>query len=475
MSGRGLARWFGYQPRARNRPDRPMLNRDILVIDDEPDIRNLVREILEDEGFNVSVAENATKARKSISLFRPDLILLDIWMPDVDGVTLLKEWKKNDNFSIPVIMMSGHGNVETAVEATRYGAYDFIEKPLTIARLLLTIKNALASAQMRWENLPPRHTTENKPTLIGKSETMLHLREQIAQMANHGAPVLIHGESGTDKELYARYLHGSGARRDKPFIPVNISTLGKDHAEEELFGLREGERIQTGWFDKALGGTLFLKGIGTLGARLQARLEDVLETRQFSHIGDSDTIDLDLRIIAATQFSIEELVEKGAFRYGLYCQLNILSLHIPPLREHYEDIPKLLQHYVNYFIETEAFPYRRFSVAAQNRLRGYHWPGNVRELKNLVRRLLISDTKEIIDVEEIETILDNDKEQRFPSVNGKFNLDLPLREARENFEKAYLQYQLEKANGNVSKAANATGIERTHLYRKLKTLGIDIK
>ncbi len=452
-----------------------MSKRHILVVDDEPDIRSLVQEILEDEGFNVNVAENATKARQEVESFKPDLILLDIWMPDVDGITLLKEWKENDHVIAPIIMMSGHGNVETAVESTRHGAYDFIEKPLSISKLLLTIKHAFETSSLQQENLQLRHTTSSILEPIGKSKIVSDLRTQIARIAKHDTPVLIHGEAGTDKELYARYIHSLSPRNNGPFITVSISALGKDHAETELFGMETNNQFQEGYFDKAQSGVLYIKDIGELDKSLQSRLHDVLESKKYSHIGSSEQIGLDMRVIAATRFDIETLIQDNQFRGDLYYLLNILPISIPPIREQYEDVPALLEFYVNYFIETEGLPYRRFDVAAQNRLRSYQWPGNVRELKNLVQRLLILGTDETININEVESSLGNAETKQNETIMDSFNFDLPLRDARESFEKAYLEYQLKKANGSVSKVANTVGMERTHLYRKLKSLGIDLK
>jgi two-component system, NtrC family, nitrogen regulation response regulator NtrX len=452
-----------------------MSKRHILVVDDEPDIRNLVQEILEDEGFSVNVAENAAKARQELESFKPDLILLDIWMPDVDGITLLKEWKENNHVIAPIVMMSGHGNVETAVEATRLGAYDFIEKPLSISKLLLTIKHAFETSSLQQENLQLHHATSSILEPVGKSKVISELRSQIMRIAKHDTPVLMYGESGTDKELFARYLHSLSPRNNGPFITVSTSALGKDHAEIELFGLETNNQFQEGYFDKAIGGTLYIKDIGELDKALQSRLHDILETKKYSHIGSSEQIGLDMRIIAATRFNIESLMQENRFRDDLYYLLNVLPISIPPIREHYEDVPALLEFYVNYFIETEGLPYRRFSVAAQNRLRSYQWPGNVRELKNLVQRLLILSTDETINIDEIESSLGNTKTEQTGATIEGFNFDLPLRDARESFEKAYLEYQLKKAKGSVSKVANTVGIERTHLYRKLKMLGIDLK
>ncbi len=452
-----------------------MTKRHILVVDDEPDIRNLVQEILEDEGFNVKVAENAIIARQSIKSTKPDLILLDIWMPDVDGITLLKEWKNSFSQEIPIIMMSGHGNVETAVEATRSGAYDFIEKPLSTAKLLLTIKHALETYSLKSENLKLNQITTLKLEPIGKSSIINELKSKILQIAKHDANVLMTGESGTNKEILARYLHSLSSRTDKPFITVNASTLDEENPQKKLFGFESNDKIQEGYLDNAIEGTLFINDIGELNTTQQSHLLDVLKTKKFSHIGSSEAISLNIRVIAATRYDIKSLINKGKFIDELYYLLNILPVKIPSLHEHYEDLPELLEYYVNQFIELESLPYRKFSVSAQNRLRSYKWPGNESELKNLVQRLLILGAEEIINVEEIESFLGKIEIQQKQYNTEIFNLNLPLRDARENFEKAYLIYQLEKANGNVSKLANEVGIERTHLYRKLKTLGINLK
>ena len=452
-----------------------MSKRHILVVDDEPDIRNLVQEILEDEGFSVSVAENATIARQSITKTRPDLILLDIWMPDIDGITLLKEWKNSFGQKTPIIMMSGHGNVETAVEATRSGAYDFIEKPLSTAKLLLTIKHALETYSLKSENLKLNQITMSKLEPIGKSKVINNLKSQLSQIAKHDAYVLMRGESGTNKELLARYLHSLSSRSDKPFLTVNISTLNSENPQKELFGFVENDQTQEGLLDNAAEGTLFINDIGELSTNLQSYFLDVLKTKQYTRIGGSKPINLNIRVVAATRYDIELLIKEGVFIDELYYLMNVLPINIPSLHEHFEDIPELLEYYVNQFIEFESLPYRKFSVSAQNRLRSYKWPGNESELKNLVQRLLILGTEEIINVGEIESYLKKSEVHQKQYNTEIFNLDLPLRDARENFEKAYLMYQLEKANGNVSKLANEIGIERTHLYRKLKTLGINLK
>ena len=452
-----------------------MSKRHIIVVDDEPEIRNLVQEILEDEGFTVDVAENAIKARKLIEINKPNLILLDIWMPDIDGITLLKEWKTTFGQEVPIIMMSGHGNVETAVEATRSGAYDFIEKPLSTAKLLLIIRHALESISLKSENLKLSKISTSKLEPIGKSKLINSLKTKISRIANHDANVLIQGESGINKEMYARYIHSLSSDSDKPFIIMNVSTLNKKNAENKILGIETKNQIEEGFFDKALGGTLFISDIGELNASLQSLLFTALKTKKYTRTGSSESIKMEMRVIVATRHDINYLVNEKNFLDELYYLLNVLPINLPPLRDHYEDIPEMLEYYVNYFVELESLRYRKFSVSSQNILRSYKWPGNESELKNLVQRLLILGSEEMINTEEIETYLGDSKTAEEKDNMEILNLDLPLRDARENFEKAYLMYQLEKANGNVSKLANQIGIERTHLYRKLKMLGINLK
>jgi len=446
----------------------------ILVIDDEPDICALIKEILEDEGFQVSVAENGAQARTLLDEIKPALILLDIWMPDIDGITLLKEWTESESFSVPVIVMSGHGTVETAVEATRLGAYDFLEKPLSMAKLVLTVKNAIKTSWLQRENLKLQgHIITFPNEIIGKSAAMDNLRNLIDRIANHDTPVLIIGEAGTDKESFARYIHGKSYYKDGPFVAVNVSALTAGDPSSEIFGRLIGGDRQTGLLDDAQGGTLFLKDIGSLDKNAQAKLQDALHKHGFTRTGGGNPEPMNVRLIAATDKPLDEAVSKGSFRDDLYFQLSILPVIIPPLRDHFEDVPDLLGYYVNYYVNWEKLPYRHFTTSAQNRLRRHSWPGNVRELKNLVQRMLILGQTETIELSEVEAALG--EQSAFRGDNDLRNFDLPLRDAREKFEKAYLEYQLKQANGSVSKIAQIVGMERTHLYRKLKSLGIEIK
>lgn len=444
----------------------------ILVVDDERDIRELLKEILEDEGYEVSVAENGETARLARRARRPDLILLDIWMPDVDGISLLKEWSDERGAPSPVIMMSGHGTVETAVEATRLGAYDFIEKPLSMARLLVTISRALEADRLARENLGLRKYAPLVLEPPGRSMVMQQLREQIQRVAQHDTWVLINGEPGAGKEMCARYLHACSARRDRPLVSVGVAALLRENSAVELFGAEDGDRVQYGLLEQANGGTLFLDDVGEMDLTVQARLYGALSSGTCLRVGGIEPVKLDVRVIAATHRDLSMDVQAKRFREDLYYQLAVVPLTVPPLREHSEDVPDLLNYYVDRLVSQEGLPYRRFTVAAQNRLRHYAWPGNIRELQNLVQRLLILGSGNDIEVDEVEAALAAAGKGGAPAM-GDF--DLPLREARENFERAYLEYQLRQAGGSIGKVAKQAGMERTHLYRKLRALGLNSK
>jgi two-component system nitrogen regulation response regulator NtrX len=447
----------------------------ILVVDDEPDIRALVQEILEDEGFLVAIAENGESARHALRDRRPDLILLDIWMPDLDGISLLKEWSEDEGLPCPVIMMSGHGTVETAVEATRLGAYDFLEKPLSMAKLLLTVERALEADKLQKENVGLRRRTALVHEPVGRSAAMQRLREQVKRIAQHDTWVLITGEAGSGRETFARYLHAQSARRERPFVDLGVSGIARNNAARELFGSENGDHVHYGGLEQAAGGTLLLDEVADMDLEVQGQLLGALDTGSFLRVGGTEPVHIEVRIVAATQRNLEEEVRAGRFREDLFYHLNVVPLHLPALREHNEDVPELLAYYVDYFATHEKLPYRRFSVGAQNFLRNYSWPGNVRELKNLVQRVLILGAGDEITQNEVESALGAPPAVPTQSLGGLVSFDQPLREAREQFEKAYLDYQLEKHVGNVSKMAKEAGMERTHLYRKLRTLGIEIK
>lgn len=443
----------------------------ILVVDDEPDIRHLLQEILEDEGFDVEVAENGETARQAYSKHQPNLILLDIWMPDVDGITLLKEWSEDGNLPIPVIMMSGHGTVETAVEATRLGAFDFIEKPLSLAKLLLTVEQALESDKTLREPIGQSQQGLIVSEPIGRSPVMQHLREQIKRIAEHDSWVLLNGEAGSGVKVAAHFLHKNSPHHDKSFIEVNLSSLSYKKNHEEFLG----SQAIKGLLDKAQGGTLFLRNIDEADEATQNFLLALLQTGSFQHIDDPSTIAFKARIICSTHKNIEKLVEENKFRKDLFYLINVVPLHIPALREHREDIPDLLNFYTNIMVDQDKLPYRHFSLAAQNRLRNYTWLGNIRELTNLVQRLLITAAGNEISLEEVESAIEQKEKISAPKEGISIAYDLPLREAREHFERDYLIHQLIKMGGSVGKVAKLIGMERTHLYRKLRALEIDPK
>ena len=445
----------------------------ILVVDDEPDIRTLLKEILEDEGFEVRVAENAEQARAARRERRPDLVLLDIWMPDTDGITLLKEWAQNEEIDMPVVMMSGHGTVETAVEATRLGAYDFIEKPLSIAKLLLTIQRALENMSLVRENKGLRRGLIPISDLIGNSPAMQKLKADVKRVAEHSAAVFVSGDSGTGKEVIARYIHDKSARASGPFVSVGVAGLARENPDAEIFGIEQDGQITFGSLEQANGGTLFLKDIADMDQSTQARLLSALETNSLLRVGGRETVQIDVRVIAATSKNLAQSVADGDFREDLFYHLNVLPLTIPPLKERPEDIDSLAQHYLNHYATQEGLPSREITVGARNRLRDYDWPGNVRELKNLIQRLMILGNESAISASEVSNALGIRIET--PGDNSMPGFDLPLREAREKFEKAYLEYQLRALGGSVSKVAERVGIERTHLYRKLRSLQIDPK
>jgi DNA-binding NtrC family response regulator len=445
----------------------------ILVVDDEPEIRELLQDILEDESYEVSVAENAEAARKAWQIRKPDLILLDIWMPDSDGISVLKEWLKAGSDPSPVIMMSGHGTVETAVEATRLGAYDFLEKPLSLSRLLLTVERALQTSRLQQEYLGLKHDDHQYVEPVGKSAAIERIKEQVKKLAQHDTRVLLIGESGCGKETFAHYLHANSLRKDGPFIDVAVGTIAPEYSAVEFFGKEEAGNIHYGLLEQAHAGTLYLGEVGDLGDETQLRLVSALESQSFLRVGGSQQVNVDVRIIASTRRSLEDEINGGRFRRDLYYLLNVVSLKIPPLREYSEDIPDLLAFYVDFFVAKEKLLFRRFTVPAQNFLRNHVWNGNVRELRNLVQRLLILGTGELIEGEEVRTALGCNSTGQAAG-HPEF-YDLPLKEARETFERGYLEFHLARNGGSVAKLSASIGMERTHLYRKLHSLGIRFK
>jgi DNA-binding NtrC family response regulator len=449
----------------------------ILVVDDEPDIRQLVSEILEDEGYDVAVAESAEEAKELRRKRRPDLVLLDIWMPGEDGISLLKGWQKSGSLCCPVIMMSGHGTIETAVEATRLGAYDFIEKPLSIAKMLLAIENALNSEQLKQENKGLRDQVSETYEPIGNSLLMTDLREQVKRVAEHNKVVLIYGDSGAGKEVFARYYHANSAGANRSFVRATVSSFDKENISKELFGWESDDKVQYGLLDESRGGCLYLSDIAALPEDSQKRLLNTLREGYYTRVNGGEHIDLDTALVFSSQHDLRDDVTAGTFDSDLYAQINIIPVVIPGLNEHPEDVPELLSYYVDQLTNQDGLPYRHFSVPAQNFLRNHEWFGNIRELRNLVQRLLIMGTDSEISQEEVEETLGAE----IPLYSSPLSqvpqslFDLPLRQAREQFEHDYLDFQLKQVGGNVSKLAELVQMERTHLYRKMRSLDIDPK
>jgi two-component system, NtrC family, nitrogen regulation response regulator NtrX len=443
----------------------------ILVVDDEADIRGLLKEILAEEGYEVDVAADATQARTSRATQVPDLVLLDIWMPDTDGITLLREWSATDGYDCPVVMMSGHGTVETAVEATRLGAFDFVEKPLSLTKLLRTVERALDAG--RRKRLSERTQGSSLAVPIGKSKVTQSLREQVQHAASSASPVMLVGELGSGREAYARYLHSLSARSAKPFLMVVAASLGSDPAAP-LFGSERDDKVTLGAFDQAAGGSLYLNGLEDLTSEAQRALLGTIEQKSYTRVGGLERLPLNVRWISSAQDGFDSRTSPEPFRRDLIAHLNVITLRVPPLRDYAEDVPDLLRYYVDRLVDDQHLPLRRFGVAAQNRLRNYPWPGNLSELKNLVQRVLILGAGEEIRLEEIERELAVKLSVDEPLVKQDL-LALPLREAREQFERAYLQQQLLLCNGKVGQLAKRVGMERTHLYRKLRALGVDFR
>ena len=449
-----------------------MTSSQVLVVDDESDIRALIQDILSDEGYGVTVAADAEEARSARADHKFDLILLDIWMPDTDGITLLREWSEGGDLVCPVVIMSGHGTVDTAVEATRLGAFDFVEKPLSLAKLLRTVEAALESAEKT--STSARRMLPSLLAPVGRSKLMQSLRDKVQQYARHDASVLLSGEPGTGRSAFARYLHALSQRADEPLISITAASLIDSNVEEQLLGSEVDGEIHAGAFERAASGTLVIDDLADLTAAGQRILLAVLEDGKFTRSGSSTPTKLEARVVATVSNDYEAHVEAGDLRRDLLAHLSVLSLRVPPLREYSEDVPELLAYYVDKLVDSEGLSFRRFSVAAQNRLRNYPWPDNVRELKNLVRRLLLTGSDDDISLEDVEAEITAGAPADEPLVKQDL-LALPLREAREQFERAYLQQQLVLCDGKVGQLAKRVGMERTHLYRKLRSLGVDFK
>jgi two-component system nitrogen regulation response regulator NtrX len=452
----------------------------ILIVDDEASIRESLKGILQDEGFRVLVAQNGEEGRGIVRDENPDLVLLDIWMPGIDGIETLRKIREDHPEQL-VIMMSGHGTIETAVKATRLGAYDFIEKPLSLEKVLLCIQNAVKVGELVEENRSLKARLAKEHEIIGNSTPMRQLKEQIAIAAPTSGWVLITGENGTGKELVARAIHQLSRRRLKPFIEVNCAAIPEELIESELFGHERGAFTgattqRKGKFDLAHEGTLFLDEIGDMSLKTQAKVLRILQERKFERVGGNRTIEVDVRVIAATNKNLDAEIGRGAFREDLFYRLNVLPFHVPSLRERGEDIPLLATHFLEYFCSKESRENKKFTPRAMEALQSYHWPGNVRELKNIIERLVIMTPQPEITEQQLPAAIRTRQESvgrpPYASATGELGT---LREAREEFERDFILQKLEENDWNVSRTAEIIEIERSNLHRKIKAFGIELK
>lgn len=451
-----------------------MSSMSVLVVDDELDIRELISEILSEEGYDVTVASSASEANRKRSKKEFDLILLDIWMPETDGISLLKQWSEEENLNSEVVMMSGHGTVDTAIESTHLGASNFVEKPLSIAKLLRTVEGALTE---RKKKTNPKRSIDNASFVsIGHSDLLKDFRKELSRVAKVDSSILIIGEDGTGREAYANYVHNISDRSMNNCITLDSSSLSEEVLKDEILGSGKSEKITLGIIDKLQNGTLILKNLAEFNLNAQLIINNILETNIFNINGGKEKIQSNFRTIAIVNENYLNQVREGRLKRELISNLNIQTIKVPPLREHAEDIPDFIKFYTDQLSEAQELTYRRFTVAAQNRLRNFPWPGNHIELKNIIERLLVKGITDDVTLDETEEELKKEIDKDpVESLIKQDLLSLPLKEAREQFEKAYLQQQLILCDGKVGKLAKRVGVERTHLYRKLKSLQIDIK
>ncbi len=445
----------------------------ILVVDDEKGVIRSLEGILLDEGYEVISALSGDEALAKAEEHSPDLVLLDIWMPGLDGIEVLQRLKAAHP-RLEVIMMTGHGNIETAVKSIKLGAYDFIEKPLDYEKLLLSISRALEHQSLKDELQILRSREDKRAQIIGNSPSIQRLLDQIHAVAPTDAWVLIQGENGTGKELVALTIHRLSRRANRPWVDVNCAAIPEELIESELFGHEKGAftgatATRRGKFDLANTGTLFLDEIGDLSLKAQAKILRILQEQTFTRVGGTKIIKVDVRVLAATNKDLEREMEEGRFRKDLFYRLNVIPIHVPPLRERYQDIPQLVEAFQKDLSQRTGLPPKEYSKEAMELLQSYNWPGNVRELKNLVERLMIMNTR--------PTILPSDVPAPYnpgqKTVKAMDYLDLPtLREAKERLEKAYIENKLRQTNWNITLAAEQMGIERSNLYRKIKQYGI---
>jgi two-component system, NtrC family, nitrogen regulation response regulator NtrX len=449
-----------------------MAGEHLLIVDDEQAIQASLRGVLEDEGYRVTAVGTGADALRALAEEVPDLVFLDIWMPGRDGLETLGEIKRQRP-EVAVVMISGHATIETAVKATRLGAYDFIEKPLSLDKVLLTVNRALEHARLARENETLRARLDDRVEITGESPLVRALREQIAIAAPSMGRVLIHGANGSGKELVARAIHGLSARADQPFVEVNCAAIPEELIESELFGHEKGAFTgalarRRGRFELADGGTLFLDEVGDMSLKTQAKVLRALEEQSFERIGGRETIKVDVRVIAASNRDLPALIGQGRFREDLYYRLNVIPIEVPPLRARRQDIPPLIEHFLELFCAENGKRPKRISADALAYFLAYEWPGNVRELRNMVERLVIMTAGATVTPDDLPAPL-RPKSDAAAAPDGG---DTTLKEARDNFERAYILAELRAHDWNMTRTAERLGIERSHLYRKVKAYKI---
>jgi len=454
----------------------------LLIVDDEAGIRQSLGHVLRDEGYRVEAVESGEACLDFLGKKACDVVLLDIWLPGMDGLQALEKIRARENPPV-VIMISGHGNIETAVRATKLGAFDFIEKPLSIDKTLLIVKHALEQLELAAQNRQLREELRGQYRIIGESIPMKALRQQMSLAAPTNGRVLVYGESGTGKELVAQALHLMSLRADKPFVEVNCAAIPEELIESELFGHLKGSftgalEDKVGKFEQAHGGTLFLDEVGDMSLRTQSKVLRVIEEQRFTPVGSGQNLTVDVRVIAATNKNLDEEIQKGNFREDLFFRLNVIPFYVPALREHPEDIPALSSYFLAEFAHAYGRRPKHFSESALEVLLKYRWPGNVRELKNLVERMVIMVPGERIERRHLPASVHADH-RRAHAAQGPAAATRPaaftsLQEARAAYERDYILRKLEENQGVVSRTAEVLGLERSHLYRKMKSLGIAI-
>jgi len=447
----------------------------ILIVDDEVSIRHSLKDVLEEEGYKTVGAESGEACLETLRKTSFDVVLLDVWLPGIDGLETLEKIRDMEAAS-EVIMISGHGTIETAVRATKLGAYDFLEKPLSIEKTLIVIKNAIDAKRLREENRELKKQLIPKSVIVGESVPMKALRQQIQIMAPTNGRVLIYGESGTGKELVARAIHLNSQRKDEMFVEVNCAAIPEDLIESELFGHRKGcfpgaLADKEGTFQKAHGGTMFLDEIGDMSLKTQSKVLRTLEDQRFVPVGSDEAITVDARVIASTNKDLDEEISKGNFREDLFYRVNVIPFSVPPLRERKEDIPLLARHFLKEFAASYGRRSREITDDAIETLMRYSWPGNVRELRNVMERIVIMNPTAVrIERKHLPPLLQRDGGRR--AAGTEFS---SLHQARAAYERDYILKKLDENYGNVTRTAEVLGLERSHLYRKMRSLGIAAK